>query len=362
MKKGLCLLLTTALICGLCACGGGKTTDSVNEEQAESTVGEESATGEEAAAPESSDPAVTLKVGGIQTTEDPSTKALYYMAEKAGELSGGSLTLEIYPASQLGSATNEIEAVSMGSQDMFVDAGWMGTFLQDKAIDSMWFNFEDAEHYDNYINSDLNKQMEEEFCDLKGVRIIASNWYRAPRSFVTKTEITSAEDFVGMKIRVPDLPGYLESVDALGGKASQVAWGETYLALQQGVVDAAEGPFDNLYSMNFYEAAPYVTVTNHNRDSMQVMINDRIFNNLTENQQEALTQAALEAGDWYSAQIQSTCDEARKAMEENGAIITDLPEDQIEAMRAKIQERTAKLDAEGTYWTTGLYQQIMDLK
>ncbi|MCI9383319.1 MAG: TRAP transporter substrate-binding protein [Lachnospiraceae bacterium] len=358
MKKGLCLLLTTALICGLCACGGGKASDSVSEEPSEPAVEEEA----EAAEAESSDPAVTLKVGGIQTTEDPSTKALYYMAEKAGELSGGSLTLEIYPASQLGSATNEIEAVGMGSQDMFVDAGWMGTFLQDKAIDGMWFTFENAEHYDNYINSDLNRKMEEEFCDLKGVRIIASNWYRAPRSFVTKTEIASAEDFVGMKIRVPDLPGSLESVDALGGKASQVAWGETYLALQQGVVDAAEGPFDNLYSMNFYEAAPYVTVTEHNRDSMQVMINDRIFSNLTENQQEALVQAALEAGDWYSAQIQSVCEEAKKAMEENGAVITELSEDQIAAMRTKIQERTAELDGEETYWAAGLYQQIMDLR
>lgn len=337
-------------------CKGGDTAkeQAPTEEVQESQETEEEP--EKASAAE--DKAVTLKVGGIQTTEDPSTKALYQMAERANELSGGSLTLEVYPASQLGSATNEIEAVSMGSQDMFVDAGWMGTFLKDKAIDGMWFTFVDGAHYDAYINSDLNQEMEEEFCTLKGVRILASNWYRAPRSFVTKTEIASAEDFAGMKIRVPDLPGSLESVDALEGKATQVAWSETYLALQQGVVDAAEGPLDNLYSMNFYEAAPYVTITEHNRDSMQVMINDRIFEGLSENQQNALVQAAKEAGDWYSEQIEATCQEAVDAMKENGATITELSEEQVAAMREKIQARTRELDAAGTYWKTGLYEQI----
>ena len=39
---------------------------------------------------------------------------------------------------------------------------------------------------------------------------------------------------------------------------------------------------------------------------MQVMINDRIFEGLSENQQNALVQAAKEAGDWYSEQRAST--------------------------------------------------------
>lgn len=354
MKKRLSVLMALLMVFAVTACGNSsESVQSASSEKPESTSQES----EEAAAA-SEDKTVTLKVGGIQTTEDPSTEALYLMAERASELSGGSLVLEVYPASQLGNATAQIEAVGMGSQDMFVDAGWMGTFLKDKAIDSMWFTFNGAEHYDAYINSELNKGMEDEFCNLKGVKIIASNWYRAPRSFVTKTEITSAEDFVGMKIRVPDLPGYLESVDALGGKATQVAWSETYLALQQGVVDAAEGPLDNLYSMNFYEAAPYITITEHNRDSMQVMINDKIFTGLSENQQEALTQAALEAGDWYTEQIQATCEKAVEAMEENGAVISVLGEDQIAVMKDKIQARTMELDASGTYWTTGMYEEI----
>lgn len=113
MKKKLCVLMGLALALSVTACGGNSSSTETTEKSAETTT-----------AAASDDKAVTLKVGGIQTTEDPSTQALYMLAEKAGELSGGSLTVEVYPASQLGNATAQIEAVSMGSQDMFVDAGW----------------------------------------------------------------------------------------------------------------------------------------------------------------------------------------------------------------------------------------------
>lgn len=355
MKKILSVLLATVLITSFAACGAG------NSSAPQSSAAPAASSPDGGSAPASDEKAVILKVGGIQTTEDPSTEALYKMAELAKEKSGGSLTLEVYPASQLGNATAQVEAVGMGSQDMFVDAGWMGTFLQDKTIDSMWFLFQNAEHYDKYINSDLNKQMEEDFRELKGIRIIASNWYRAARSFVTKAPITTAADFSNMKIRVPELTGYLESVDAIGGKATQIAWSETYLALSQGVCDAAEGPLDNLYSMNFFEAAPNVTITEHNRDSMQVMINDRTFQNLSANQQEALTQAALEAGDWYTEQISTACEEALKAMEEKGANIAQLDPAELEKLREMVTARASELDASGKYWTAGMYQQIADM-
>ena len=305
---------------------------------------------------------VVLKVGGIQTTEDPSTQALYKMAEIVEEKSGGRLKMDIYPASQLGSANAQVEAVSMGAQDMFVDAGWLGTYIPSKTIDAMWFIFEDADHYANYINSDVNKAMEEKFRQMLNIRIIASNWYRAPRSFATKTPINSLADFDGMVIRIPELAGYVESVAALGGKSTQVAWGETYLALQQGVVDAAEGPIDNLYSMHFYEAAPNITISNHLRDSMQVMINDAKFNSLDEDLQQILVDAALEAGDWYSTQIQEVINQSVEAMIEGGANVKEMPPEVLDQMRDIMTERIKALDAEGKYWETGLYARIEALK
>lgn len=237
MKKLICILLALSMFVCLAACASPSAPASSETATPAADAATTDASSNAPAIEEATVDALTLVVGGIQTTDDPSTKALYKMSEIMEDLSGGAMTLQVAPASQLGNATSQVEAVSMGSQDMFVDAGWMGTFLQDKTIDAMWFIFDDAAHYAAYINSDLNKSLEDKFCDEQNIKIVASNWYRAPRSFCSKKPLTSVDDFKGLIIRIPDLTGYVQSVDALGGKSTQVAWGETYLALQQGVVD-----------------------------------------------------------------------------------------------------------------------------
>jgi TRAP-type C4-dicarboxylate transport system substrate-binding protein len=302
---------------------------------------------------------VVLRLGGIQPVEDPSSQGMARMAAAITEKSGGSLDLQTFPASQLGNATSQMEAVSMGSQEMFLDAsGFVGTFLKDRQIDAMFFIFRDAAHYKAFMESDLNKALEEDFRKLKGIRILCSNWYRAPRSFVAKTPF-NAQTFVGMKVRVPDIKGYLESIAAIGGKPTQIAWGETYLALQQGVVDAAEGPADSLYTMKFYEAAKNVMVTNHIRDCLELMINDKIWGGLSAEHQKLLVDAGREAGDWYTTQINTVVESAFKGIRDGGGTITEID---VGPLREKVSKRIEEIEAEGSMWRKGLYKAIQDIK
>ena len=85
--------------------------------------------------------------------------------------------------------------------------------------------------------------------DEQGARVIANNWLRAPRVMLSKEPINSIEDMKDLKMRVPEIETYLESAKALGAKPTQVPWGEVYIALTQGVVEACEGPLDSVYSM-----------------------------------------------------------------------------------------------------------------
>jgi TRAP-type C4-dicarboxylate transport system substrate-binding protein len=252
-----------------------------------------------------------------------------------------------------------MEAVGMGSQEMFIDAsGFVGTFLKDRQIDAMFFMFRDAAHYKAFMDSSLNKGLEDDFRKQTGIRIIVNNWYRAPRSFVAKNAF-DAQSFVGMKVRVPDIKGYLESINAIGGKPTQIAWGETYLALQQGVVDAAEGPADSLYSMKFYEAAKNVIITNHIRDCLELMINDKIWNSLSADQQKIITDAGREAGDWYTTQINAVVEASFKGIRDGGGTITEI---NAAPFIDKVSRRIDEIEAAGTMWRKGLYKEIQDLK
>ncbi len=299
-----------------------------------------------------------LVMGGIQSAEDTATKAMMKMAEIVSERTNGSITIEVFPASQLGNATSQIEAVSMGSQDMFVDAGgFQSVFVKDKNAESMWFMFRDEAHYRAFLGSELNQRMEQEFLSATGVRIIANNWVRVPRVLASKQPVTSADGFKGLKIRVPDIKAYLDSSIALEANPTQIAWGETYLALKQGVVDACESPLDQMYTMNFYDATMNITLTNHLRDNLVVTINDSLFSGMSEAQKTALIEAANEVGDWYSETCKVAAENNVNLMKEKGCQFHEID---IVPMQGMILEKVYQLESEGQ-WTKGLADEILNI-
>ena len=64
------------------------------------------------------------------------------------------------------------------------------------------------------------------------------------RVFVTKRPVQTAADVQGIKLRVPEIPVYVEMARALGTNPTPIPAGEIYTALQTGVVDGMEAPAD----------------------------------------------------------------------------------------------------------------------
>lgn len=347
-RKMIALFLSLVMVLALLAGCGGSTTESTPPDSGNG----------ESSQPVENEKTFELVFGGIQSAEDTSTKAMEMMAELVSEKTNGTVKLTIYPASQLGSATTQIEAVSMGSQDMFIDAsGFQSTFVPDKNAESMFFVFRDDEHYRAFLESDLNKKMENQFLEETGARVICNNWVRVPRCVASKTPVTCLDDFKGLKMRAPDIKAYLDSMSALGASPTQIAWGETYLALMQGVVDASEGSLDQLYTMKFYDATMNITLTNHLRDSLVVIINDKVFQEMSENQRNALVEAAEEAGDWYSETCLQAADEYVEVMKSEGCQFYEID---IAPLQEVILEKSKQLEAEGQ-WREGLIDEIMSI-
>jgi tripartite ATP-independent transporter DctP family solute receptor len=281
------------------------------------------------------------------------------MAKLVDERSQGRLKIEVFPASQLGNAITQIEGAMMGTQDMFQGAAeWMGQFEKDYNILALGFGFRDQKHLQAFLNSPLNEQIKERLRKDRGVRIIAENWDRTPRVLLSKKPVYAPKDLQGIKMRVPEIEMYLRVWKAMGTQPTQVAWGETYLALMQGVVDAMEGPFDTLLGMKFYEAAPNISLTNHLLTASSVCINDKKFQSLPKDLQNILLGAAKEAGDYFTKLGIESYDRDKKEMESKGAkfIVVDRNPFQ-EKMKPLIQE----MEEQGK-WAKGLYQKIQDLK
>jgi C4-dicarboxylate-binding protein DctP len=83
------------------------------------------------------------------------------------------------------------------------------------------------------------------------------------RVFAGRKEIRNAADCRGIKLRVPEVPVFVEMGRALGANPTPIPAGEMYTALQAGVVDAVELPPDVVANFKLWEVAQHVTRTNH---------------------------------------------------------------------------------------------------
>ena len=75
-----------------------------------------------------------------------------------------------------------------------------------------------------------------------------------------------------------------------------IAFSEVYLALQQGIADGQENPVPVIKAKGFHEVQKCLNLTGHIQSSLQILVNERKWNQLTADQQNALRDSIQELG------------------------------------------------------------------
>jgi TRAP-type C4-dicarboxylate transport system substrate-binding protein len=116
------------------------------------------------------------------------------------------------------------------------------------------------------------------------------------RSFYTKEHpIERPSDLEGMKIRTQESSLAMRTVQALGGSATPIAWGELYTALQQGVVDGAENNPPSFHLSRHYEVCRYYSLDEHTATPDVLLIGTRLWQSLTPEERMLIEEAAAES-------------------------------------------------------------------
>ncbi|MFN9981042.1 MAG: DctP family TRAP transporter solute-binding subunit, partial [bacterium] len=175
-----------------------------------------------------------------------------FMAQRLREKSGGTVEIQIFPNSQLGSETECIELLQQGALAITkTSAAPLEGFVPELALFGVPYIFRNEEHYWKLINSDLGKQLLAAG-ETKGIRGLC--YYDAgARSFYTVNRpILKPSDLGGLKIRVQQSKTAMDMVQALGGSPTPVPFGELYTALQSSMVDGAENNAPSFYTNRHY--------------------------------------------------------------------------------------------------------------
>ncbi|HEX2542334.1 MAG TPA: TRAP transporter substrate-binding protein [Caldimonas sp.] len=190
----------------------------------------------------------------------------------------------------------------------------------------------------------------------QGLRILAAAPTQ-PRILFSKKPVGSLNDLNGVKMRVPEIKTYLTLWETLGTRPSRLAWGEIYLGLKTGVVEAAEGPISSAYSAKFHEAANNVIRTDHLMSSAHITVNDKAYSALPADSQKVLADCATDAVRNTRLSAQQETEDVVRKMAAEGAKVTNIDKGPIQ-QRAK--DGVARMEKDGA-WSSGLWEQIQKL-
>jgi len=232
----------------------------------------------------------------------------------------GEVEIKVFGAGQLGGLKDNAENVKLGMLDLaWADTSQLALFHARADIISLPFIFRDYAHYMKVIDGPVGKQLAKEILDKTNIRILAF-WPAGFRVMASRTKpIRNAADMKGLKIRIPEMPLYVDTMKALGANATPMPFGEIYTGLQTGVIDATENPCDILLNAKMYEVAKYLSRTYHIFTDVGLLVSEKTFAALPPDVQKTFYAVAREiVWEWGAAESQKLINSSWDGMVKQG--------------------------------------------
>ncbi|MCF6270074.1 MAG: TRAP transporter substrate-binding protein [Melioribacteraceae bacterium] len=296
-----------------------------------------------------------IKLGHGLDASHPVHIAMEFMSKELVKNSNGKMRIDIYPSQQLGTERECVELLQIGSLGMTkVSASVLEGFAPSYTIFNLPYVFRDAEHLFSILDGEIGKRIlkSSEKKLIRGVCYFDAG----SRSFYTKERpINSPDDLIGLKIRTQESATSVKLVNALGGSATPISWGELYTALQQGVVDGAENNPPSFYLSRHYEVCKYYSLDEHTTVPDVLIISTKIWNSLSEEEQEWF-QAAVDAAVIYQRIIwKEASEDALKKVAESGVEI-------IYPDKKPFEEKVVSLYEEYKKTNPDIYKLLQEIK
>lgn len=227
---------------------------------------------------------ITMKLGISLASTHPTVVGLQAAAAEIARKSNGQLNIDVLPNSQLGSDVDMLSQLRSGAIELFCTAGGIwGTLVPAAGITGVAFAFPDSRTAFAAMDGDLGAHIRAGFSKF-GLVAQSKIWDHGFRAITTSTKpIVTAQDLVGLKLRVPAIAVLQGTFRTLGAAPTTIGIGEVYTALQTKVVDGQENPLAVIDAQRFYEVQKFCSLTAHAWDGFWIAANQRAWNALPEN-------------------------------------------------------------------------------
>lgn len=240
---------------------------------------------------------IKLRFADSTTADAPRSKALVEIFAKKLETD---FVFEPYFGSTLYKQGTEIVAVQRGNLEMaLMPPSDFAKQVPAYSILTAAYLVRDAKHLKAIFDSEIGDEFKKIAREEMGVVVLAPAYYGTRHlNLKGDKKISKPEDLAGIKLRMPGGEAWQFLGESIGANPVAVDYAEVYTALQTGAIDAQDNPLPNDKLMKFYEVTDQIVLTGHNVGFGLLMINAKLFDSLTPEQQKAMQAAADEAFAW----------------------------------------------------------------
>jgi TRAP-type transport system periplasmic protein len=235
-----------------------------------------------------------LRVSFPTPAAEPSSAECAKFARLAEQKSNGSLKLEIYFNGELSKSADVLAGIQSGVIDLALnDTSWLESRFNRLQALNLPFMFPSRPHLWRVLDGEIGRGIAEDMAR-QGVLALAWGAFSGRQFELRDKRVVIPEDLHGLRMRVIESPLSISMIAALGAIPVSIASTETYLALQQKVVDGLDVSVAFILASKMDAVIKYVSVTDHNFSPAPLMMSKRRFESLSADQKKSILAAARE--------------------------------------------------------------------
>ena len=282
-----------------------------------------------------SDEVITIRFGHGSAETNERHLAVMKFKELVEGKSNGQIKVEVFPSEQLGSEAEMIESVTFNDLQM-VAASAFSQYDQRISVFELPYLFETREQAWNVLDREVGEEVAELFLE-DNLRIL-TYFENGFRHVTSNRPIKTQEDLSGLKIRTPEFPLSLSTFKAFGANPTPMAFGELYMGLQQGTVDAQENPIANIYASKFQEVQDHLNLTAHQYMPLPVAISDEFWQGLSAENQQLIKESSQEAAQFHRELVQTNEESMLEELQASGMEIIQTETESFKKAAYQVQE------------------------
>lgn len=303
---------------------------------------------------------ITLRLGSIMHKDHPHSDAVLKMASMMDERTKGRVKIIYYPHSELGDAVQQISGVRSGAQDIWNGAnGQMARTMPAFNVLSPGFAYSDKDAKRAFLRSNFFMELREELRKKFGLLMLTNEWFRGYRELFTLAPVKKLEDLKGLKLRTPPSPSKILAWQKLGAAPTPTAAGEVYMALKEKVIEGCELDLYSIRSNRYDEICKYATLTGHEAVFASIVINEKVWNRISKDDQKTMLDVIKECGEWVEKKWESGITSLIASMEKEEKVTFIRLSSEERDRWLKIGQQAFQELEEKKWWPAGTVKKII---